>query len=84
MFYIIMIIMLVIIHIKLTFGPHDQSISVSCPAQDVNLVVNYDMPRSAEDYVHRIGRTGRNNKGVAVSILTEPWQCLEYINGLVC
>ena len=41
--------------------------------QDVNLVVNYDMPRSAEDYVHRIGRTGRNNKGVAVSILTEPW-----------
>jgi len=50
----------------------------------VNLVVNYDMPRSAEDYVHRIGRTGRNNKGVAVSILTEPWQCLEYINGLVC
>eukprot|EP00435_Cladocopium_sp_Y103_P051095 s491_g15.t1 len=41
---------------------------------DVNLVVNYDMPRSAEDYVHRIGRTGRNNKGVAVSILTEPWQ----------
>jgi superfamily II DNA/RNA helicase len=51
--------------------------------QDVNLVVNYDMPRSAEDYVHRIGRTGRNNKGVAVSILTEPWQCLEHINGLV-
>ena len=47
--------------------------------QDVNLVVNYDMPRSAEDYVHRIGRTGRNNKGVAVSILTEPWQCLEHI-----
>lgn len=41
--------------------------------QDVNLVVNFDMPRSAEDYVHRIGRTGRNNKGVAVSILTEPW-----------
>ncbi|CAL1141209.1 unnamed protein product [Cladocopium goreaui] len=39
--------------------------------KDVNLVVNYDMPRSAEDYVHRIGRTGRNNKGVAVSILTD-------------
>jgi len=29
-------------------------------------VVNYDMPREAEDFVHRIGRTGRNSaKGVA-------------------
>ncbi len=29
-------------------------------------VVNYDMPREAEDFVHRIGRTGRNSaKGIA-------------------
>jgi superfamily II DNA/RNA helicase len=27
--------------------------------KDIKLVVNYDMPSSAEDYVHRIGRTGR-------------------------
>ena len=59
------------------FGSHVQSPFVA-QLQDVNLVVNYDMPRSAEDYVHRIGRTGRNNKGVAVSILTEPWQRLVY------
>ncbi|CAK9094603.1 unnamed protein product [Durusdinium trenchii] len=39
--------------------------------KEVNLVVNYDMPRSAEDYVHRIGRTGRNAHGWAVSILTD-------------
>ena len=26
---------------------------------DLGLVVNYDMPYDAEDYVHRIGRTGR-------------------------
>jgi len=30
------------------------------------LVVNYDVPKSAEDYIHRIGRTGRaNDKGDA-------------------
>ncbi|MGC1359864.1 MAG: DEAD/DEAH box helicase [Silvibacterium sp.] len=33
---------------------------------DVAHVVNYDMPREAEDFVHRIGRTGRNSaKGIA-------------------
>src|SRR5690606_40236157 len=31
-------------------------------------VINYDLPKFAEDYVHRIGRTGRaGNMGVAVS-----------------
>ncbi|CAE7217138.1 unnamed protein product [Symbiodinium natans] len=38
---------------------------------NVTLVVNYDCPRSAEDYIHRIGRTGRQGKGVAISILTD-------------
>ena len=34
-------------------------------------VVNYDLPRSAVDYVHRIGRTGRAGEhGVAVSFVT--------------
>ncbi|WP_392559532.1 DEAD/DEAH box helicase [Orbus mooreae] len=33
-------------------------------------VVNYDLPHVAEDYVHRIGRTGRaQNKGQAVSLV---------------
>lgn len=33
-------------------------------------VVNYDLPRSADDYVHRIGRTGRAGQhGVAVSFV---------------
>jgi superfamily II DNA/RNA helicase len=31
-------------------------------------VINFDLPRVAEDYVHRIGRTGRaGNTGIAVS-----------------
>ncbi|OHX13968.1 DEAD/DEAH box helicase [Chromobacterium sphagni] len=34
-------------------------------------VVNYEMPNSPEDYVHRIGRTGRAGaKGVAISLMS--------------
>ena len=29
---------------------------------DITHVINYDVPESHEDYVHRIGRTGRGNK----------------------
>lgn len=35
-------------------------------------VINYELPRSPLDYIHRIGRTGRaNEKGTAMSILTD-------------
>lgn len=35
---------------------------------DIRMVVNFDMPNNMEDYVHRIGRTGRaGKKGTAVS-----------------
>lgn len=36
--------------------------------QGISHVINYDLPKFAEDYVHRIGRTGRaGNKGIAIS-----------------
>lgn len=36
---------------------------------DITHVINYDLPKSAEDYVHRIGRTGRAGKsGIAISL----------------
>lgn len=39
---------------------------------DISMVVNYDVPREAEDYVHRIGRTARaNNDGKAVTLVNE-------------
>lgn len=38
---------------------------------DVSHVINYDIPENAEDYVHRIGRTGRMGKtGRAVTFVT--------------
>ena len=37
---------------------------------DVSHVINYDIPASYEDYVHRIGRTGRiNKKGIALTFI---------------
>jgi len=37
----------------------------------VSHVINYDVPTAPEDYVHRIGRTGRaGNKGEAITIVT--------------
>ncbi|XP_003405802.1 probable ATP-dependent RNA helicase DDX23 [Loxodonta africana] len=40
--------------------------------QDVSMVVNYDMAKNIEDYIHRIGRTGRAGKsGVAITFLTK-------------
>jgi len=36
----------------------------------IDHVINYDLPLNAEDYVHRIGRTGRiGNKGIATSFV---------------
>lgn len=40
--------------------------------EGVDYVVNYDMPDIAENYVHRIGRTGRGrNKGYAISFCSD-------------
>ena len=39
---------------------------------DIQLVLNYDVPRDAEDYVHRIGRTARAGaEGAAVTLVSE-------------
>jgi translation initiation factor 4A len=39
--------------------------------QQVSLVINYDLPASKENYIHRIGRGGRfGRKGVAINFVT--------------
>ena len=41
--------------------------------QQVSLVINYDMPKYKETYIHRIGRSGRfGRKGVAINLLVGP------------
>jgi ATP-dependent RNA helicase len=40
--------------------------------QQVSLVINYDLPTSRENYIHRIGRSGRfGRKGVAINFVTD-------------
>lgn len=39
--------------------------------QAVNVVINFDFPRMAETYLHRIGRSGRfGHLGVAINLIT--------------
>ncbi len=52
---------------------------------DITHVINYDIPRYAEDYVHRIGRTARAGKtGKAITLLTnEEYRFLCDIEGVM-
>ncbi|MBU3675699.1 MAG: DEAD/DEAH box helicase, partial [Chitinophagaceae bacterium] len=39
--------------------------------EDINLVINYDVPGDAEDYVHRVGRTARaSTTGEAITLIS--------------
>lgn len=51
---------------------------------NVSLVVNYDMPKHLDDYVHRIGRTGRaGRKGVAVAFVHQHCTYLQDLSNLL-
>ena len=40
--------------------------------QQVAVVINYDLPREKEVYMHRIGRSGRfGRKGIAINFVTK-------------
>jgi superfamily II DNA/RNA helicase len=41
---------------------------------DIDLVVNYDLPVEMESYVHRIGRTGRAGKGGSAATFATPYE----------
>ncbi|KAH6824423.1 P-loop containing nucleoside triphosphate hydrolases superfamily protein [Perilla frutescens var. hirtella] len=53
--------------------------------KNVHTVINYDMPQTAEGYVHRIGRTGRAyNTGASVSIvIPEEMEIFEEIKSIL-
>ena len=44
--------------------------------KNITHVLNYDYPNNSEDYVHRIGRTGRaGSKGTAITLFTTDSKC---------
>lgn len=50
-------------------------ISRGIDIDDIDLVINFDVPNDAEDYVHRVGRTARANKeGIALTFINEKEQ----------
>ena len=59
---------------------HDGKIDIVCASdvaargldvKGIDLVINYDMPHSGDDYLHRTGRTGRAGaKGLAISLVS--------------
>jgi len=50
--------------------------------QGIQRVINFDLPRSGDDYLHRTGRTGRAGEcGVAISLVSPPeWNRMESIS----
>ncbi|MBO3445049.1 DEAD/DEAH box helicase [Clostridium sp. CCUG 7971] len=49
---------------------------------DISLVINYDVPKDKENYVHRIGRTGRKDKfGKAITLVSNKDE--KYINEII-
>ena len=52
---------------------------------DVSHVINFDIPESPENYIHRIGRTGRADKnGIAITFVSEKDDsALQAIQGLM-
>ena len=53
--------------------------------ENISHVINYDVPNNPEDYVHRIGRTGRaGKKGVAITFVTkQEFKSLDEIENLI-
>jgi len=53
--------------------------------KDINLIINYDAPQDAEDYVHRVGRTARaETTGIALTLVNrDDMYKLKKIEGLI-
>lgn len=62
---------------KFKSGQYDVLVATDIVARgididDIAMVINYDVPHDAEDYVHRIGRTARAERdGIAITLVSE-------------
>jgi hypothetical protein len=70
------------VHARASGGPLPRTLFFSRPPPtlffflsfsfQVSLVINYDLPTQPENYLHRIGRSGRfGRKGVAINFVTK-------------
>jgi ATP-dependent RNA helicase RhlE len=60
-------------------------VSRGIDVDDISLVINYNVPGDAEDYVHRVGRTARAEKsGLAITFINEyEWSKFKRIEALI-
>ena len=55
-----------------TVAAQDAITNAGISVDDIDLIINFDVPNDGEDYVHRIGRTARAEaEGVAITFVTE-------------
>lgn len=58
------------------FAPFRLNANPNQDVKNITHVFNYDYPNNSEDYVHRIGRTGRaGSKGTAITLFTTDSMC---------
>lgn len=70
-------------NVAIPYSPSIANPSLHQDVRNITHVLNYDYPNNSEDYIHRIGRTGRAGaKGTAITFFTtdskstDPLRCL--------
>lgn len=71
---------------KQTFKDSEFGVVRGIDFKNVRTVINFDMPRVASDYVHRVGRTGRaRSTGASISLVSlEEQKILKDVEELLC
>ena len=58
-------------HTYMHTNTHSDLLTQGIDIQAVNVVINFDFPKTSETYLHRIGRSGRfGHLGLAINLIT--------------